>query len=147
MGSWIDSLFQRESLPVTEAAMGFYTQKQSVIMNNIANVETPYYKRQTLPEQEFQGLLKEAITERGRSHPASFQTRDIPDIAFKGGVYPSTRMLGGREWGPERHDENSVVVEKEMADLAENALMITALQKLVKKKLTMMEAALKDRVG
>lgn len=147
MATWIDSLFQRESMPVMESAMGFYTQKQAVIMNNIANAQTPYYKRQTVPDQEFHGLLREAITERERSHPSSFQFRNVPDIAFGGGVLPRTRMISGREWGPERHDENSVVIEKEMSDLAQNALLLSATQKLVRKKLNMMSAALRDRVA
>ena len=51
--AWIDSLFQRESLPVLESGMGFAFQKNLVISNNIANVDTPDYYRQTLPEDEF----------------------------------------------------------------------------------------------
>lgn len=140
-------LFQRESIPVLDAAMSFANQRQMAIMNNIANVETPYYKRQAVPEAEFQDALTEALEERSQQHPAEFYLDDTQNIRFRhGGLLPVANQRSAAEFGPERHDENSVVIEKEMADLAKNTIYIETLQRLLKKKYSMMQAALRDRV-
>ena len=115
-------------------------------MNNIANVETPYYKRQALPEAEFQKALVSAIDERRNQHPDNFFLEDTTNIDFQHGLVPRAAVKPGADFGPERHDENSVVIEKEMADLAENTLYTETLQRLVKKKYTMLKASLRDRV-
>ncbi|MHC4870238.1 MAG: flagellar basal body rod protein FlgB [Planctomycetota bacterium] len=144
----INNLFQRESVPVLEAALSFAHQRHTTIMNNIANVDTPYYKRQSVPEGQFREALESALTERRELHPTEFSMRDSQDIHFaKGGRLPVANVLPGKEAGPERHDENSIVVEKEMADLAKNTIFTETLQRLLKKKYTMMQAALRDRVA
>ncbi len=145
MPTWVDKLFQRETLPVLESGMGFAHQKQLVVMNNIANVRTPYYKRKQLPENEFREKLKMAINEREDLHPNEWRMDDGLDVRFVG-PYPRMRMFNGQEWGPERHSENSVVIEKEMADLAKNQLMMSGMQQLFRKKLTMMRMSLRDKV-
>ncbi|MHC4883543.1 MAG: flagellar basal body rod protein FlgB [Planctomycetota bacterium] len=139
-------MFQQESIPVLDAALSFAHQRQKVIMNNIANVETPYYKRQALPEAEFQKALITAVEERRDHHPGSFFLEDTTNIDMEHGLYPRAQIDPGAEFGPERHDENSVVVEKEMADLAENSLYMETLQRLVKKKYTLLKSSLRDRV-
>lgn len=144
--SFIGSLFQSETIPLLESGLGFAYQKQLTIMNNIANVETPGYKRQTVPEKEFMRLLEEAIDERSRVHPSRFSIRNASHISFIDNHYPVVRRINGKEWGPERHDENSVVPEKEMVDLAKNTMAIQLMQQLLRKKLGMMRSSLRDRV-
>ncbi len=145
--TWIGSLFERETLPLMDASLGFAHARQLNIMNNIANVETPYFKRRDVPEGEFQEALERAITERSVEHPASFSIHGHKDIDFDSSDYPHVRVNAAQEFGPERHDENSVVIEKEMADLAKNTLYIESLQRLYKKKLTMLQSSLRDRVA
>lgn len=144
--SFIDGLFQQETLPMLEASMGFAHQKHLTILNNIANVETPEYKRQDVPTGEFQRALGDAIQRRSENHPMRFDIKDQFDVVFRNNHYPMVRRQRGMEAGPERHDENSVVIEKEMVDLAKNTMMIQSMQRLYKKKLTMMRSALRDRV-
>ncbi len=135
--AWIDSLFQRESLPVLEAGMGFSFQKNMVISNNIANVETPDYYRQTLPEDEFTESLVEAIDNREKYHPSQFAPDEKLDLTYQGN-YPRMRMFNGKEYSVERHDENSVNLETEMLDQAKNQLKMSAMQRLYKKQTTML---------
>ncbi len=138
--AWVDNLFQREVTPVLEAGMGFAYQKQLVIANNLANTETPYYKRQTLPEDEFSESLREAINNREQYHPNEFYPDQKLDLQWDG-TYPKMRMFNGKENSIERHDENSVNVEQEMADLAKNELKMSAMQQLFKKHMTMLKDA------
>jgi len=144
----IRGLFQREILPVLESSLGFAEARQRVIQNNIANVDTPHYKRQTVPEVEFQRALDQAIEERARAHPNRFVLRDTWHIDFPGDkVRPRAQMVPGVEAGPERHDQNNVVIEKEMVDLAKNTLYIQTLQRLLRKKYQMLRASLRDRIA
>ena len=144
--AWIDGLFQSETVPLLEASLGFAHQKQLAIMNNIANVDTPYYKRQDVAQEQFMTALQDAIDERRQRHPNRFQLRESSDIRVMGSHYPVARARPGREFGPERHDENSVVPEKEMAELAKNTMMIESMQRLLKKKLDLLRSSLRDRV-
>ena len=75
MVTWVESLFQRETVPLLEASLGFAHHKHLAIMNNIANVENPFYKRLDVPEREFQRLLREAIDERRARHVNEFRIR------------------------------------------------------------------------
>ena len=133
---FIEGLIQRESVPVLEAAMGFAFQRHLNIMNNIANVETPYYKRKVLPEKKFHDAMQRAMDERYREHWNEFTPRDVPGVRFYQNHLPYVSNREGMEWGPERHDENNVVIEKEMADLAKNYAYMEALQQLFKNKTT-----------
>ncbi|MBN2713922.1 MAG: hypothetical protein JXR97_16000 [Planctomycetes bacterium] len=145
--SWISGLFQSETLPVLESTMGFAYQKQLAIMNNIANVETPYYKRQDVPEKQFLAALSDAVEKRATQHPNSFEIRGDFDISFIDNHYPVVRAMKGSEFGPERHDENSVVIEKEMAELAKNTMALESTQRLYKKKMQMLRSSLRDSVA
>jgi flagellar basal-body rod protein FlgB len=141
-------IFQRESVPVLDAALSFAHQRHQTIMNNIANVETPYYKRQAVPEGQFHDSMKRALRERRRSHPNQFRMQDTKDIRFgPAGVRSHVQRRPGQEYGPMRHDENSVVIEKEMSDLAKNTIYTQTLQQLLRKKYTMLRASLRDRVA
>ena len=147
MSVWIEGLIQRESAPVLEAAMGFAFQRHLNIVNNIANVETPYYKRKVLPEKKFQDVMEHALKERREHHWNEFSPRNVPGIRFYQNHLPYAYRHEGVEFGPERHDENNVVIEKEMADLAKNAAYMEALQQLFKNKTSGLKAALRDRVA
>ena len=138
--AWIETLFQREVTPVLEAGMGFAHQKQLVIANNIANADTPYYRRQTVPEDEFTESLIDAIERRRAYHPKTFAPEGKLDLNWYG-TFPQMRMFDGIESGPERHDENSVIIEQEMADQAKNELKMSAMQQLFKKHMTMLKEA------
>jgi flagellar basal-body rod protein FlgB len=147
MGVWVEGLLQRESLPVLESAMGFAFQRHLNIMNNIANVETPYYKRKVLPEEKFSRIMQEALDRRYQNHWNKFEPRGEFGVDFYGVTRPAVRNMEGQEWGPERHDENNVVIEKEMSDLAKNAAYMEALQQLYRNKTDGLKAALRDRVA
>ncbi|MFH0911816.1 MAG: flagellar basal body rod protein FlgB [Planctomycetota bacterium] len=144
----IRGLFEREAIPVLEASLAFAAARQKAIQNNIANVDTPYYKRETVPEAEFDQALAQAIEERARAHPNRFVMSDTRNIEFvQGGTVPLVRNVPGPDAGPERHDRNNVEIEKEMVDLAKNTLYIEALQRLLKKDYNMLLSALRDRIA
>ncbi len=147
MAVWVEGLIQRESAPMLEAAMGFAFQRHLNIMNNIANVETPYYKRKVMPEEKFQKAMQNALKDRYNHHWNEFTPTGQGGVRFYMNHLPDAYNLQGQEWGPERHDENNVVIEKEMADLAKNSAYMEALQRLFKSKTNGLKSALRDRVA
>ena len=147
MAVFIEGLIQRETAPLLESAMGFAFQRHLNIMNNIANVETPYYKRKVLPEESFKKAMQNALDERYRSHWNEFTPKGQAGVSFYLNHLPRAHYHQGQEFGPERHDENNVVIEKEMADLAKNAAYMEALQQLFKSKTNQLKSALRDRVA
>ena len=145
-GSWIEGLLQRETLPVLEASLSFAHQRQLTIGHNIANVNTPYYKREVLPDNRFRGILEDAIRDRNANHWNEFSPGGGFDLRWDRN-YVLANRIPGRDQGPERHDENNVVIEHEMADLAKNTLYIQTLQQLYKKQTSQLKMALRDRMG
>jgi len=145
-GSWIEGLLQRETLPVLDAAMSFAHQRQMTINHNIANVNTPYYKREVLPDNRFRDALQDALREREDFHWNEFAPRDSLDLRWDRN-YALANRIPGRDQGPERHDENNVVIEHEMAELAKNTLYMQTLQQLYKKHTGQLKMALRDRMG
>ena len=147
MAVFIEGLIQRETVPLLESAMGFAFQRHLNIMNNIANVETPYYKRKVLPEESFKKAMQDALDDRYRNHWNEFTPKSQAGVHFHLNHLPRAFSREGQEFGPERHDENNVVIEKEMADLAKNAAYMEALQQLFKSKTNGLKSALRDRVA
>lgn len=147
MAVFIEGLIQRETAPLLESAMSFAFQRHLNIMNNIANVETPYYKRKVMPEASFKKAMENALEDRYKHHWNEFTPRPEHDVDFYLNHLPRARSFEGKEWGPERHDENNVVIEKEMADLAKNSAYMEALQQLFKSKTNGLKSALRDRVA
>jgi flagellar basal body rod protein FlgB len=91
--------------------------------------------------------MQNALDERRRSHWNEFTPRNTLGVRFYQNHLPIAYNNQGLEWGPERHDENNVVIEKEMADLAKNSAYMEALQQVFKNKTMGLKAALRDRVA
>jgi flagellar basal-body rod protein FlgB len=93
---------------ILEAAMRGAWQRQTVLTNNIANVDTPGYRREEL---DFQATLQGAIA--GGDPPQ--------DLAFEPQVEPLVDSPNG----------NGVSIEQESALLAENGLDYEALTEML----------------
>lgn len=141
--AFVDLLFQRGNTPILEAALGFAHQKQLVTGNNIANVDTPNYERQTLPEDEFQRTLMAAIEKRRREHPGEFRMENGLDIKWDG-THPNMPSFDGKANSVERHDENTVSLEQELATQAKNELKTLAMQTFFKKSVAGIKNAARD---
>jgi len=103
-----------------EAAMRGSMLRQTLLSNNLANVDTPGYQREDV---NFQGQLQQAISSGGS-----------PDqISFRPGVQAQTT----------RADGNGISAEQESADLAENGLLYQTLTQVAAQR----ESILKSAIG
>ncbi len=91
--------------------------------------------------------MQTALDERKAHHWNEFTPRNAPGVRFYQNHLVIAGIDEGREFGPQRHDENTVVIEKEMADLAKNSTYMETLQQLFKSKTSGLKEALRDRVA
>lgn len=92
-------------------------ERNSVIANNVANADTPGFKRS---EVHFEDSLK-AVLERSGSDTIEEIERLATTVTQDN--TPSTRL-----------DGNNVIVDKEMSDLARNTIQYDALVELMRMK-------------
>lgn len=106
-------VFNKTKAPVLSAVLDVTQLRQRVIANNIANVSTKGYRRQTLRFQEYlDSFVRQPPVEGQRTdarHLAIPNAVDAPEV-----YQPQT---GFNDTGI-----NNVDVDREMADLAENHL-------------------------
>lgn len=125
-----------------ERALDGVAERQRITANNIANVDTPGYKRYALP---FEEELRAALAGRSRSglagrvtHPAHIpfgKRRSALDGPFHPVVDPSTSM---------RNDGNNVDIEAEMVQVAKDEVFYNALAQQVTKRYAMLLDAIKE---
>ncbi|MNH77522.1 Flagellar basal body rod protein FlgB [compost metagenome] len=123
-----------------EGALKAANTRQSVIANNIANVDTPYFKRS---EVSFESLLQSQMDDgtivlRGRQtdpkHFAIGPVNNVPDTLIT--TDQSTSM---------NNNMNNVDIDSEMSSLADNQLRYNAYIEQLNSRIKMMRTAVEGR--
>ncbi len=108
-------------------------QKNEAISNNIANVNTPNYKRETV---EFEEVLKRAM---GTSMPVSRTHENHMPMTTD--VSPSIVKDKNTSF---RRDGNNVNIDTEMAELAENQIKYETITKQLNSNLKRLRLAMSE---
>ena len=111
------------------ASLSLRSVKNSVTSGNIANAETPGYKAKRV---DFEDQLQRALDLDG---VGEVDTKSISRV--KADVYDNPE-------GNLTNDQNSVDLEKEMANLQENTILYKAAVQLMNKKLAAMRYAVTE---
>ncbi|BER91325.1 flagellar basal body rod protein FlgB [Atrimonas thermophila] len=120
-----------------ERGLDFAAQRQELLASNIANVETPGYKRRDL---DFESLLKGLEEQGGELNLARTSSRHLP-----GYVARSEELFPVKEENITiRDDGSSIDVEREMVTLLENGLYYQTLSKLTAGKFNLLRTVLKE---
>ena len=109
--------------------------REEVLTNNIANVDTPNYKRQDV---EFTTYLKSALEQAGT--PASTLTQKVNEANLSG---ITTRTYTENTTLSHRMDGNNVDLSTENAELAAEQINYNALIDSMNNEFTRMKAVLK----
>lgn len=110
-----------------DLALGAASKRQEVLANNLANVNTPGYKRLDV---DFDGVLSQAV-DAARTGDRSKLDALRPEVGQDDAVAV-------------RADGNSVDVDQEMAFLAENNVRYNALVQLTQKQLDTLKYVISD---
>ena len=109
-------------------ALGRTTERHRLLVGNLANINTPGYKRR---DADFAVSLREAetslqSTQSRKSHPGHFDLEEIqPRAGFREGPIIERRSI--------RNDGNSVDLEREVAALTETQLHYSALTMIARR--------------
>lgn len=124
----MSGLFSNSIYKVLETSINGATLKQQVLSNNIANVDTPGFKRSDV---EFKSLLKQSLQQGGVSGKLTHQKHIPIGKATVSNVSPKV-FLDKRT--SMRLDGNNVDIELESAEMAKNTIYHSAMtQQLVNK--------------
>ena len=128
----IEGLMNRGNGALLEQVINFASQRHKLLLDDIANVDTPNYKQKDLSLDRFNALLGERIDDRRRSGSAKFDDINLSTD------YPTRGILF--------HDRNNRSMEQLATDLAKNAMMHNLAIELLRKQFQQMEMALKEKV-
>lgn len=135
-------LFDRTT-KVLEKTLSALSLRQEVIANNIANVNTPGYRRK---EVTFEEELKEALSQEPKrikgyiTHPKHIPIPQ-PQISLEG-IKP---QVWERDDLFFRNDKSGVDIDMELAELAKNAMKHTALSRALARKFAVLDIAIGRR--
>ncbi|MDD2556440.1 MAG: flagellar basal body rod protein FlgB [Syntrophaceticus sp.] len=111
---------------VMERALDLNWIRQQLISNNIANVDTPNYKRMDI---DFKSSLFKALDEQSVTQAGTDAVK--PEFVVSDDL-------------THNNDGNSVDIEKEMAEQAVNSLQYALLTRLVSDQLGMLKTAISE---
>ncbi len=123
----LDSLLKSTQVSVLEKALGAASLRHKVISNNIANVNTPKFKKS---EVSFEDQLELAMS-AGKPAIARTHTRHLP-IKSTGitNVEPTIHTITTTSF---RSDGSNVDIDSEMAGLAKNSIYYDAVAQQINK--------------
>jgi flagellar basal-body rod protein FlgB len=132
-------MFDTPSARVLERAMEASMVRSDLLLNNIANVNTPNFKRSDI---DFAAVFAETITQSDlpmvRTNPRHFGMSGVSP----GNAGP--RIITDTSTS-DRDDGNNVDVEYEMAQISENSMYYQSLSALWKQEMTKLKSAIQGR--
>ena len=126
----IDGVFNSEAIPVLERLARFAGTRHRMIVNNIANFDTPGYRPTDLSVRDFQKQLAQVVADRraGRT-PAGIEQEAAPigaNILF--------------------HDGNDRDLDRTMQDLVENFFAFRLANELMHDRFNLINSAIAERI-
>lgn len=133
----LDSILSSVPCNVLQKALSSSALRQKVISNNIANVNTPGYKKS---EVLFENKLQDALNQTGlplvRTHEKHLDAENDRSNLEPSVVTDNTTSM--------RLDGNNVDIDKEMAGLAKNSIYYSAVAQQIGKHYNMLLSAIKE---
>ncbi|SDZ74273.1 flagellar basal-body rod protein FlgB [Desulfuromusa kysingii] len=124
-----------QTIAVLQKSLDLRAQKQQVIAGNVANADTPGYSARKL---DFEDNLRKAIN---TPEMAGRKTNPKHFPIGGGGISRVQGTLTLETSNSTQGDGNTVSVDDEMFDLAENQLLYEAGSQMLKKKFSMLKFA------
>jgi flagellar basal-body rod protein FlgB len=126
-----DSLFSDNSIRAAIMSLDGLSQRQSIISNNIANVDTPGYRAQ---EVDFESVMKRALRSKGSIQLAATNGAHL-GVANGKRINQVTEKPGGTA----RADGNNVDIDSEFMDMSMTGIQYQAVSQELSKKLSLLK--------
>lgn len=142
---WIDRLTSSRTTHAVELAAQFAEQRQRVLAENMANIDTPDHYSQRLDPGAFQASLREALARADSTGQEKLELRGnaqfSTDAAGHATVRPATEPAANILF----HDGTNARLEQLVTDANENALDYEAATDLLRARLDNLMQAIKGR--
>lgn len=138
----VDGIISSEIYQILEKSLNAASMQQQMTSNNIANVNTPGFKRS---EVVFQSKLDQVLngTEKGFLPLTVTNKNHIPLTQHMTLDTVNPEIITNNETSM-RNDGNNVDIDSEMAKMAENTALYSSLAQLTSMKLGMLSAVIKS---
>lgn len=134
-------LLTNPSIQRLEGALHAASLRQQVLANNIANVDTPHFKRSDVA---FEKLLSKAIGS-GAGKSLTGRMTDSRHIPIGASALPVKARIVSEEKTAINNNRNNVDIEKEMALVAENQLRYNLYVQQLNHEIRMMRIGIEGR--
>jgi flagellar basal-body rod protein FlgB len=136
----IENILFTRNMGLLEKGLDAASLRNTVIANNLANVDTPGYKRSDVV---FEDELKKAISGQGRITGFVTDEKHIPiGGAAKTIIEPKVVLQNDTTM---RNDGNNVDIDREMAAMAKNSIMYQVLAQEINGEFQKMKTAIAGR--
>jgi flagellar basal-body rod protein FlgB len=132
---FIERLLNQGSMPLIEQAVKFSAAREKLIAENVVNADTPGYLQKDLSVTKFQQMLSERADARNSSPPGSVGFDDVMGEVEN----PTAGILF--------HDRNNRSMEQLMSDFQKTGLYHNMMIELLRKQISQLESALKERIA
>ena len=140
-------IVNRGALPAMEKMLAFTQARHRMLTENVANVDTPGYQTRHLDARAFQRALREALDTQAETPSASLEIRSSNQfrqdrfgrLSVTPTVEPAENILF--------HDKTNARIERQMAMLAENAMMHQVVTELLRDKFNGLLKAIRGKVA
>ena len=142
----LPDVFNNSGIPALEKMLSFTQARQKMLAENIANVDTPGYRIKQLDPAKFQTALRQAVDNQKAAGPSAalelpgtdqFSTDASGLLKVKPSLEPAENVLF--------HDGTNVRIERQMAMMAENAMMHQTAAELLRNKYECLTKAIQGR--
>ncbi|AWK84825.1 flagellar basal body rod protein FlgB [Azospirillum thermophilum] len=116
--------------------MGWLTQRQEVLAQNIANADTPEYKSRDLKPFTF----RDALTDNRRLTPSATNAAHLAGTRGPGGIAKDQKVRDPYETAP---DGNNVILEDQMIRQGQTVMDYQTITNLYKKQVAMIKSAIR----
>ena len=143
----IKGLLDSGAMPALERLVQFTGARHKLLVDDVANLSTPFFKPRDLDPASFQASLRGAIDDRRRQpNPTrgGLNLRDTREISFKTGRVE----VKGRPMNDNIlfHDRNNRDLERIMQHLAENTMAHNAGVDLLRNQFDLLKTAIRGRL-
>lgn len=131
MAGWLNG----PVLNVLQKGLEASGMRQQVLSNNVANIDTPYFKRSDV---DFQAVLGAVLGKNETLSMKLTSSKHLPGLANGGGSGVVTDQSTSI-----RNDGNNVDVDREMTNVAENGLYYNSLTRTLSSQLGLLRMVIK----
>lgn len=132
------SLINDDAMKAARASLDGLSMRQQVISRNLANVDTPGYKAQSV---NFEDILQRVFKRSTRIWLDRTNTSHLASPTQRLG----STMLSDRPGGSVRADQNNVDLDVELTEMTETGIRYQAVSQSVSKKLQLLKTIANSR--